>query len=51
MNNQKMLVDVEVGRYKTMEGRRERGRTKSGKGGGKRVRKGEAKVGWEELRE
>ena len=34
-----------------MEGRRERGRTKSGKGGGKGVRKGEAKVGWEEFRE
>ena len=34
-----------------MEGRRGRGRIKSGKGGGKGVRKGEAKVGWEESRE
>ena len=51
MNNQKILVDVEVGRYETMEGRRERGRTKSGKRGGKGVRKGEAKVEWEEFRE
>ena len=51
MNNQKMLVDIQVGRYERMKGGRERGRTKSGKGGGKGVRKGEAKVGWEEFRE
>ena len=34
-----------------MEGSGGRGRTKSEKGGGKGVRKGEAKVEWEELRE